>query len=499
MSNNSWNILFEFAEILGKQTEFAELLRIISAKASTLFEADIASILMVNPNTDDTYKTVFKKETAIDKEQYSIIQSIIIGWVILNKKPILIHDCKNDKRFKNNAFENVPLKTAMCVPIICSNRNIGYIVIINKIGKKSFSDEDLDLLTKISLISAPYLRNVQKVKEFFDIPLPENTLINKYRKVGLIGKSRRFIQLLNSIEAASKCDVRVVLEGETGTGKERVVKAIHNLSSRAGFPFIAVDCGAIPNNLIESELFGNVRGAFTGANSERTGLIRDSNKGTLFLDEISNLSLEMQSKLLRVLQEKEVRPVGSSKNIPVDVRFIAASSTPLLDLVESDDFRQDLYFRLMVYPIQIPTLDERKADIPLLADFFLVKFSRQQKKKAEFFHKELHKYLKDRNWKGNVRELENFVERIVTILNPDIDIVKNEHLPENLQKEINSVEKKYELPLVEQLENIERNIILKSLDNSEWNQSESARSLHIPEQTLRYKMKKMGIIRKDNI
>ena len=270
--------IFELAEILGRQSDFNEILRVISSKTSLLFNADIASILMVNPKSNDTYKTFIKKGSKVDKEQYSIVQSIIIGWVIINKKQILISDLKTDNRFKENLFENFPILTAMCVPLYCSDAIIGYLVVMNKVGKESFRQHHFDLLNNIAVISAPYLRNVQKIKEFFDIPLPESTLINKYRVIGLLGKSKKYVELLHSIESASKCDVRVVLEGETGTGKELVARAIHSFSKRSGMPLITVDCGAIPNNLIESELFGHIRGAFTGANRDRKGLIVEANR-----------------------------------------------------------------------------------------------------------------------------------------------------------------------------------------------------------------------------
>ena len=493
------DILFELAEILGRQSDFTEILRVISAKTSTMFNSDIASILMVNPQSQDTYKTVIKKETKLDKQQYSVVQSIMIGWVILNKNGILVSDLKKDERFKGNLFDDFPIQSAMCVPLYCNDAIIGYIVVMNKESKDSFVEEDFQLLIKVALITAPFLRNVQKIKEFFNIPLPEGTLISKYRIVGMIGKSRKFLELLHSIEAASKCDVRVVLEGETGTGKELVVRAIHNFSKRSGLPFITVDCGAIPNNLIESELFGHIRGSFTGANRDRNGLIIEANKGTLFLDEICNLSLEMQSKLLRVLQEGEVRPVGSSKVIKVDVRFIAASSVPLIELVEKNEFREDLYFRLMVYPIQMPTLGERKADIPMIANFFLNKFSKQQNKKVEFFNKDITEYLKNKKWMGNIRELENYIERLITLVPHDIDTVDINSLPEGMKNDItefkNSILNQVKTSLVKEVENFEKKIIEESLDNNEWNQSQAARMLDLPEQTLRYKMKKMGINR----
>lgn len=498
-SYQKYECLFQLAEILGRQSDFNEILRVISSKTSLLFNADIASILMVNPNSNDTYKTIFKKEAKVDKEQYSIVQSIIIGWVILNKKSILISELQADNRFKENLFENFPIRTAMCVPLYCNDAIIGYLVVMNKIGKDSFNQDHLELLNNIAVISAPYLRNVQKIKEFFNIPLPESTLINKYRIIGLLGKSRKYVELLHSIEAASKCDVRVVLEGETGTGKELVVRAIHNFSKRSGMPFITIDCGAIPSNLIESELFGHIRGAFTGANRDRKGLIVEANKGTLFLDEICNLSLEMQSNLLRVLQEGELRAVGSSQLIKVDVRFIAASSIPLRDLVVEKKFREDLYFRLMVYPIQIPNLQERKADIPIIANYFLNKFSKQQNKKVEFLHKNISEYLKYKNWKGNVRELENYIERLVTLVSDDIVTIDINSLPENLKSEISEFNSNSthsaKTSLIKEVENFEKKIIEDTLDENEWNQSQSARMLDLPEQTLRYKMKKMGISR----
>ncbi|MCB9211819.1 MAG: sigma-54-dependent Fis family transcriptional regulator [Ignavibacteriales bacterium] len=491
--------LFELAEILGKQSDYKEILRVVSTKTSTMFNSDITSIQMINPHSHGTYKTVMKKETQIDKEQYSVVQSIIIAWVMLNKKAILLTNLKKDERFKENLFNNFPIVSAMCVPLYCGDASIGYLVLMNKSGKNSFTENDFQILQKIAVISAPYLSNVQKIKEYFNISLPESTLINKYKIVGLLGKSKKFFELLHSIEAASKCDVRVVLEGETGTGKELVVKAIHNFSKRSGFPFVAVDCGAIPNNLIESELFGHVKGSFTGANQDRKGLILEANKGTLFLDEICNLSLEMQAKLLRVLQEGEIRPVGSSKLINVDVRFIAASSVSLLELVEKKEFREDLYFRLMVYPINMPTLNERKADILLIATFFLNKFSKKQNKKAEFFHKDISEYLKEKKWSGNIRELENFIERLVTNIPNDIETVELTVLPEKLKEEINNFKKgsspQKVISFTLEVENFEKEMITRSLDDNDWNQSQAARMLEIPEQTLRYKMKKLGLFR----
>jgi len=239
----------------------------------------------------------------------------------------------------------------MCVALQCEGIVIGYLLVMNKCDGETFDEAALRLLEKMAAIAAPFLSNVPKIQEYFAAPLPEAALLNKYAPLGLLGKSKPFIELLKAVEAAAHCDVRVLLEGRTGTGKELVARAIHKLSERSAQPFIALDCGAIPPNLIESELFGHVKGAFTGATRDRTGLIAEANQGALFMDEIANLPLEMQAKLMRVLQEGEVRPVGSNRSHKVDVRIISASSLPLNDLVVQQKFREDLYYRLLVYPV----------------------------------------------------------------------------------------------------------------------------------------------------
>jgi len=368
---------------------------------------------------------------------------------------------------------------------------------MNRQEGKQFTENDLTFLEKISVISAPYLRNVQFIQEFFEPPLPEVVLLSQYEKLGLLGKSVRFIEMLQALDAASRCGVRVLLEGQSGTGKELVARAIHTISDRSKGQFVAVDCGAIPANLLESELFGHVKGAFTGASYERKGLFEEANHGTLFMDEIVNLPLEMQSKLMRVLQENEIRPVGSNKARKVDVRIISASSVPLKDLLEKGEFREDLYYRLYVYPIRVPSLEERSEDIPILANHFLMRFAKQQKKEVASFHKVLLGYMKSRGWPGNIRELENFVERMVTLSPSEIKILHSDILPKSLRKEF----KKSQLTpddqvgrsLDESIVEYEKRLIRQALIEHNWNQSQAARSLKISVQTLWYKRKKLGI------
>jgi DNA-binding NtrC family response regulator len=328
--------------------------------------------------------------------------------------------------------------------------------------------------------------------------LPESTLLSKYEAVGLSGKSKPFVQLLQTIEAATRCDVRVLLEGESGTGKELIARAIHKFSTRSDQPFVAIDCGAIPEHLIESELFGHIKGAFTGAVSDRKGLLEEANNGTLFMDEIENLPCDVQSKFMRVLQEGEIRPVGSNKPRKINVRIIAACSRPLQKMVDSKQFREDLFYRLYVYPIYVPSLIERRPDIPFLANRFLKKFAVQQHKQGECFNGGVLEFMQQRPWPGNVRELENFVERLVALAPPELEVLDYDILPPEVKKEFKRAQPSLEDAqvadsLAENLARYEAKLIRKALAENDWNQSQAARALKVSVQDLRYKLRKLGI------
>ena len=277
-----------------------------------------------------------------------------------------------------------------------------------------------------------------------------------------------------------------------------MARAIHQFSARQQQPFVAIDCGAIPANLIESKLFGHVKGAFTGASQDRKGLLEEANHGTLFMDEIANLPIEMQAKFMRVLQEGEVRPLGSNQTRRIDVRFITASSQFLHKLIEQGKFREDLFYRLHVYPISLPFLRERQPDIPLLAEHFLHKFSRQQQKPVESFHAAILDYMKHRPWEGNIRQLENFIERLVTLAPPEMKILDAAILPPDIKKELKHTPSATEEPAIDQalpdrVAEFEARLIRQALENNDWSQSQAARQLRIPVQTLHYKMNKLGI------
>jgi Nif-specific regulatory protein len=437
-----------------------------------------------------------------DERIYHTLHTSISGWVLKNGLPFLSKDIKSDPRFRQTVFKNINVKSILCAPLFCEDTLIGTFLLLNKTAAAEFDDNDLYYLEKLSSIVAPFLRNVQKVEEYFTPRMTQNALLKKYEALGLLGKCKTFIELLEAVEAAARCDVRVLLEGRSGTGKELVARAIHRLSVRDVYKFIAVDCGAIPEHLMESELFGHVKGAFTGAANARTGLFEEANNGTLFMDEITNLSLDLQAKLLRVLQEGEIRPLGSNITRKVNVRVITAASIPLREVVSRGEFREDLYYRLLVYPIRVPALEERQEDIPLLAYHFLQKFSQQQNKNVERFHQGIIDLIRHHAWSGNIRELENFVERLVTLTPQNYNQIGINLLPREFRMEWNRLKKHQDTqqrskPLQEHLEEYEKELIRRVLIEHRWNQSSAANTLEIHESTLRYRMKKLGIKRRE--
>ena len=263
----------------------------------------------------------------------------------------------------------------------------------------------------------------------------ENLLLRReierhYDLSHIIGESPEIKKIINEVKKIASAKSNVLLLGETGTGKELIARAIHFGSPRAERPFIPINCSAIPENLLESELFGHVRGAFTGAVTSKKGLFEEANGGTVFLDEIGDLSPSLQAKLLRVLEEQEIRPIGSNQTTKVDIRFISATNKDLAMLVKEGRFREDLYYRINVITIQLPPLRERGNDVELLARFFVQKYSKEHGKNVNKIDNEALKLLKAYHWPGNIRELQNIIERAVLV--SEDEVIKKEHLPEVL-------------------------------------------------------------------
>jgi len=346
---------------------------------------------------------------------------------------------------------------------------------------KPFSPEGLRVITKKALGSRKiilenlYLRQELEAKSEFDMA---------------VGKSKAMEKVLDVVRRVSSTESTVLITGESGTGKELIAREIHNHSPRCNGPFVAVDCGALVETLFESELFGHVRGSFTGAYETKHGRFEVANGGTIFFDEISNISLNIQANLLRVIQEREVTRIGSSKPIKVDVRILAASNANLADSVREGKFREDLFYRLSVVPLHLPPLRERKEDIPLLVEHFLQKYNKRAKKNIASVTSQVKKALVEYDWPGNIRELENTIERAV-VLSKDKEIEMEDLVYHGIGVSsgfLNSIEDKYRT-----LEEIEKEYIRAVLQAQSRNKSRTSEILGIDRKTLWAKIKKYNL------
>jgi two-component system response regulator AtoC len=312
----------------------------------------------------------------------------------------------------------------------------------------------------------------------------------------IIARSPRMLEIFDTIRKIADYKTTVLITGESGSGKELIARAIHFNSPRANKPFIAINCSAIPETLLESELFGYMKGSFTGAAKDKRGLFEEADGGTLFLDEVGDLPVALQVKLLRAIQEEEIRRVGSNSSIKIDVRLITATLKDLADAIKKGTFREDLYYRLNVLPIHLPPLRERKEDIPLLVEHFLKRFSAEMGKKVEKVAAECMQQLCDYSWPGNVRELENTIERSM-VLEMGYELSR-ENLPDNIRnQEVNPAIKAAanELSIKKMMAIMEQELIKKALEKTNGNRTWAAKLLEISHRALLYKIKRYGLER----
>ena len=306
----------------------------------------------------------------------------------------------------------------------------------------------------------------------------------------LLGKSAAIEQIRKMIAKLARSQAPVYISGESGTGKELAARLIHDQGPRADKPFVPVNCGAIPHELMESEFFGHKKGSFTGAVSDKLGLFQAADGGTLFLDEVADLPLHMQVKLLRAIQEKGVRPVGAQREVFVDVRIISATHRDLCKLVEKGEFRQDLFYRINVIELNIPPLRERREDIALLSDDLLTRLSEQMSTAKPGIEKSALQQLLNYDFPGNVRELENMLERALTLCDAEIIELNDLQIPSNSNSLLQAADN---LSLEQHLEEVERSLITKALDETHWNRTAAAKRLGISFRALRYRLEKLGL------
>ncbi|HEY0004947.1 MAG TPA: sigma-54 dependent transcriptional regulator [Pyrinomonadaceae bacterium] len=361
-----------------------------------------------------------------------------------------------------------------------------------KLGADDFIQKPFDV-EELKLIIARALEKQELVRQNQAFKRAQR---DRGKLSNIIGRSAKMQAVYQMIETVSEVQSTVLITGESGTGKELVARAIHDLSPRAERPFVSVNCGAFTETLLESELFGYVKGAFTGANTNRKGLFEAAHRGTIFLDEIGEMSPAMQVKLLRVLQERKVRPVGAHEELEIDTRVIAATNRDLSAMVKDSSFREDLFYRISVIPIELPPLRERREDIPDLVQHFVEKFCGQTGRPLGVTEKALH-LLEAYSWPGNVRQLENTIERAVAL--ERTDAIQPDRLPEQITQFSQArVADAFDLPedginLTAQLDQLEKTYVLEALNRTSYSQSRAAELLHLSVRSLRHLLDKHGI------
>lgn len=456
-----------------------------------LCEAEASSLLLIDHEKEELYFEAALGDKGAEVKNFTIkIGEGIAGWVAAHNKSIIVNDVVSEQRHLKKVASEVgyPAKTLLAVPLRLKGECIGVIEILNKKGSRLFDQEDLEWLeifANQAAISIGNTRNFENVLNEIQSLQEEINQDKGYHP--FIAKSAVITEKLEMIDRVAKTDSSVLLLGESGVGKELFVEQIHLRSRRVKKAFVRVNCAAIPEGLLESELFGHVKGAFTNAIQDRKGRFEAADGGTIFLDEIGDLPLALQSKLLRVIQQKTFEKVGSDLSLTVDVRILAATNKDIEVLVERGEFRSDLYYRLNVLPIYIPPLRQRPEDIPALAEFFLEKYKAETKKQFLGFSNGALDGMLSYSWPGNVRELQNCIERACVI-------GKNEWIQkEDLFVKDSHEEGQETRDLKSALTVFKAHYIQKALLENNWNQTETAKSLDIQRTYLSRLIKELSI------
>ncbi|OLS01977.1 sigma-54-dependent transcriptional regulator [Tissierella creatinophila] len=440
---------------------------------------------------DDEVNMIWALKKALTKEGYEIISAEDgLGALDSFKKhepDLVILDLKMPKMDGMEVLENIKnINPKIPVIMITAHGSTKLAVEAMKLGALDYISKPFDI-EELRVV-------IRRALEYKHLNDEVNYLRGKLKEDNpkIIYQSKIMEDLLNLVYKVAPTDATVLVLAESGTGKELIANALHEYSNRSKGPLIKINCGALPENLLESELFGYEKGAFTGAVSRKKGKFELAQGGTIFLDEIGEISESMQIKLLRVLQEKEFERVGGEETIKGDFRVIAATNKDLKMMVDRNDFREDLYYRLNVIPISIPALRHRRQDIPLLIDYFIGKYSGQMGKPKMKISKVALEKMMNYEWKGNIRELQNIIERCV-ILSWGQEITED-ILPEDIKGTLNTFDSNYILPdegIL--LEDVERNLIIQALERTEFNQTKAAKLLGITRHTLIYRLEKYNI------
>ncbi|THB63608.1 MAG: nif-specific transcriptional activator NifA [Spirochaetaceae bacterium] len=493
------SLLFQISQILDQSIDIKQVIKPVLRAVADNMGISRGTITLLNRNSGEISieAALGLSPSEQEKGRYKLGEGIT-GKVVQTGQPQVIPNIAEDSRFlnrtgaRNTKNENISF---ICVPIKIGNETIGAFSIDSEFQSDADLEKQVRLLSIVSSLIAQAVKIRHSILEERNQLLEENNRLQqelkaKYQPNNLIGNSKVMQDVYEMIAQVSKSDATVLIRGESGTGKELIAQAIHYSSLRSSKPLIKVNCAALPENIIESELFGHEKGSFTGAVATRKGRFESAQGGTIFLDEIGDLAPATQVKLLRVLQEREFERVGGNETIRANVRVIAATNRNLELQLEENTFREDLYYRLNVFPIHIPPLRERKSDILLLADHFIEKYASSNMKIVRRISTPTIELLSNYHWPGNVRELENVIERAV-LLSVD-EVIHPHHLPPSLQS-AESSNTNLHSTLEEALENLERDLILDALKTTKGNMARAARILGITERIMGLRVKKYNI------
>ena len=490
-------LLLEINNTLISNLNLSELLTAISNCLRRVIPHDAAGLALLDPAINKLRVTALDfptDENVFIADEIVELEGTLSGRAFATRKPVI----SGPDSPPSSIAKRAGLKSSCLVPLVSHDRALGTLG-VGSLKENAFTEDDAELLNQVAKQVAIAVENALAFREIDALKnqLKEEKLYleeeirTEYNFEEIIGNSPILKRVLQDVETVAATDSTVLIYGETGTGKELIAHAIHNLSQRRERTLVKVNCAAIPTGLLESEFFGHERGAFTGAIDRRIGRFELAHQGTIFLDEVEDIPLELQSKLLRVLQEHEFERLGSSRTMRVDVRVVAATNTDLAELVAERKFRNDLYYRLNVFPITVPPLRERPEDIPLLVHFFANRFAQQMKKKIVSVPKETMAALVGYNWPGNIRELQNLVERgVILSRGSSLEIPLTE-----LKRATRSANPTNGATT---LEAVERDHILRVLSETSWvigGPGGAAARLGMNRTTLNHRMRKLGISR----
>jgi formate hydrogenlyase transcriptional activator len=501
-----YRALLAISETIISQRDLTQLFHDLSERLKKILHFDYITVMLYDREHD--LMRLHLLETSVEVSIKTGLEVPLeksgVGWVWQNQKPLFIDDFDLEERFPvtRELLQRNNIQSCYAFPLTIGERKLGGMT-FGCHEKFGYDTETLEFLQEVVWQVALALDNALQFEEIEQL---KNKLANEKLYLEeeikasnnfaeIIGTSRTLKKVLQQVETVAPTDAVVLIQGETGTGKELIARAVHNFSNRRERTLVKLNCAAIPTGLLESELFGHERGAFTGAMSQRIGRFELAHKGTLFLDEVGDIPLELQPKLLRVLQEGEFERLGSSRTIKAEVRLVAATNRDLQEMVAEGTFRADLYYRLNVFPVLIPSLRERREDIPLLVSYFVQKHSRQMNKKIKTIPNEAMAALTDHSWEGNIRELENFIERAV-ILSPSSELrisvgeLKNGR---SVPPETKIADETIKLVSLEENERTYIREVLRHTNGVIGGRGGAAEILDLPVSTLRSRMKKLGL------